>query len=348
MMQNFKSVAICIPTYNQAKYLAESVGSACKQTYCKVEVWVSDDASTDETPEVMEKLCQTFPDIHYYRQPKNLGIAGNNTWLLDQPKTDFIVRLDSDDVLKSHYVQTLVALLEKYPEAGYAHAAVEEINEHGQSQGVRRLARQEEYRSPNKELKAAVSGFRMAANITMFRSKVLYQLSIYEGRPEFVEDYDLIVRMADAGYGNVYSNEILGCYRVWTDAKAVRPKRKALELKGLTRIYEESLLPAFKRRNWDTKPIEQQRRRLALIHAPFCFRPLFTKAERVELIALLKELGDSPALNLRLFALRCGLGSLFEWQYATEIKLKRLIKDWISSLQKAVTYPSNQQRRYFN
>ncbi|NEP29786.1 glycosyltransferase family 2 protein, partial [Moorena sp. SIO3I6] len=80
-MQDMKPVAICIPTYNQAQYLWESVGSACGQTYPNVEVWVSDDASTDETPEVMAQLCQQFPQVRYYRQPKNLGMAANNNWV---------------------------------------------------------------------------------------------------------------------------------------------------------------------------------------------------------------------------------------------------------------------------
>jgi glycosyltransferase involved in cell wall biosynthesis len=331
-MQEKPSVAICIPTYNQAQYLPDSVGSACNQTYENVEVWVSDDASTDHTPEVMVQLCQQFPQVRYYRQPKNLGIAGNNTWLMSQPTTELIIRLDSDDVLKPNYVEKLVALLKKYPEAGYAHAAVQEIDEHGENQGVRRLARQEEFWNPEKELRAAVSGFRMAANICMFRAKALRELRFYEGRPEFTEDYDLIVAMADAGYGNVYSNEVLACYRVWTDANTVRPKRKTIELRGLIRIYEESLLPAFQRRGWDTKIVEKNRRRWALIHAAYCYRPLFNDAERLEIINLLKQLGDSPILRLHFLASSWGLAPFFEWQQSIISKLKRLVKGWLSKL----------------
>lgn len=342
-MQNSISVAVCIPTYNQAKYLPESVISACQQTYPHVEVWISDDASTDETPEVASHLCEKFPQLHYYRQPKNLGIAANNTWLLRQPTTKYIVRLDSDDILKPHYVETLVTLMENCPHAGYAHAAVEEIDEYGQKQGIRRLARQEEFWNGDQELKAAVSGFRMAANLCLFRAKALHQLNVYQDRPEFVEDYDLIVRMADAGYGNIYCNEILGAYRVWTDTKAVRPRRKVLELRGLLRIYEESLLPAFAKRNWNPKPIKQQRRRLALIHAPYCFRPLFTSTERKELVDLLKTLGDSPALRVRLFALHCGFGPFFEWRYSLKIKLKRMIKDWLTQLKSPAVNALNQE-----
>lgn len=331
-MQDTRSVAICIPTFNQAQYLQASVGSACQQTYSNIEVWVSDDASTDETPHVMAQLCQHFPQVHYYRQPQNVGIVGNNNWLLSQPQTDFIIRLDSDDLLMPNYVEQLVNLLQRYPEAGYAHAAVQEIDENGEKQGIRQLARTEEFRNAEKELRAAVSGFRMAANIAMFRASALRQLNFYEGRPEYTEDYDLIVRIADAGYGNVYTSEVLACYRVWTDSKTVRPRRKSLELRGMIRIYEESLLPAFQRRNWNTKVIAQQRRKLALNHAAFCYRPFFSEAERSELIELLKELGDSPALQMRLWVMSWGLAPFFEWQYAATLKLKGLIKIGLSKL----------------
>ncbi|MUH00048.1 glycosyltransferase [Scytonema sp. UIC 10036] len=331
-MPDSPSIAICIPTYNQAQYLIKSVRSACSQTYPNVEVWVSDDGSTDETPQVMEQLCQQFSQVHYYRQPKNLGIAGNNTWLMSQPKTDFIVRLDSDDIIYPDYVEKLVALLQKYPQAGYAHTAIQEIDEYGNNRSTSRVARNHEFQDADDALMAAVSGYRVAANIVMFRAKALRELRYYENRPEFVEDYDLSVRIADAGYGNVYSEEVLACYRVWTDVKKTRSKRKHLQLKGYVRIFNESFLPAFQRRGWNTKLLDQQRRKMALLHSAYCFLPIFNKEERAELVNLLKQLGDSPMLRLRLFALSFGLAPFFEWQHHTELKLKGIVKDWLSKL----------------
>ncbi|MFQ4145150.1 glycosyltransferase family 2 protein [Chlorogloeopsis sp. ULAP02] len=343
-MQELPKVAICIPTYNQAQYLTESVRSACQQTYPNVEVWVSDDGSTDNTPEVMAQLCQQYPQIHYYRQPKNVGIAANNTWLLSQPQTEFIVRLDSDDLLLPSYVETLVPLMQKNPQAGYAHVAIQQINEKGENLSVGRVARKEEFQDADVALQASVTGYRVAANICMFRSTVLKELNYYDKRPEFVEDYDLAVRIPASGYGNVYVDKILACYRVWTDAKKVRPKRKHLQLKGYIRIFEESLLPAFVNRGWDTKVLKRQRRKFAILHSAYCFLPIYDQQERAELVALLKQLGDSPALRLRLFVLSLGLAPFFEWLHHTELELKGMVKGWLSRLKNtsrvnAVTRP---------
>ncbi|CAN1209275.1 Glycosyl transferase family 2 [Tumidithrix helvetica PCC 7403] len=331
-MQEAVRVAICIPTYNQSAYLEASVQSACSQTYSNIEVWVADDASTDETPSVMAKLCEQFQQINYFRQEKNLGIAGNNTWLLNQPNTEFIVRLDSDDILKPDYVEKLLQLLEKYPEAGYAHTAIQIIDELGKPHAIKRVSRKATFQNSEEALQASVYGYRVAANICMFRSKVLRELKVYENRPEFVEDYDLSIRIADAGYGNVYSDEVLAYYRVWSDIGKVRSKRKNLQLSGYIRIFEESLLPAYAKRKWDTRVITRQRQQFALTHAAYCFLPIFNETEKAELIALLKRLGDSPALRLRLFLLSLGLAPFFEWQLSAVGNLKDLAKTILSGL----------------
>lgn len=319
-------VAICIPTYNQAQYLLESVSSAASQTYPHIEIWVADDASGDTTPEVMAQ-AQRFPHVRYHRHPQNLGIAKNVDWLLRQPQTEFIVRLDSDDVLHPDYVETLLKLMMKYPSAGYAHADVQEIDEQGNNRRVRRLARTEEFQDPEKALMSSVYGYKVAANICMFRTKALQELNFTRDRPTYTEDYDLSVRMADAGYGNVYSNQIVSSYRVWTD-KGIRSKRTETELRGMIAVFEQALYPAFKRRGWDTQIISDRRRNMALTYATVLDSPLLTPPEKATLVELLQQLGDSPALQRRLKLLHWGFGAYFRWQNTAQIKLR----DWLKEL----------------
>lgn len=324
------TVAVCIPTYNQSQYLSQAVLSACNQTYPDVEVWVADDASTDETPAIMAALRQQYPQVRYHRQPQNCGIAENSSWLLRQPKTEFVVRLDSDDLLAPEYVDTLVNLAVQYPNAGYAHTAVQEIGKGGELRRIRRVARSTGFQDGETALRASVSGYRTAANILMFRAEVLRELNFYEGRPEFTEDYDFAVRMADAGYGNVYVDRTLASYRVWADDEGKRAKRKKIQLEGYIRIFDESMIPAFQRRGWNTQPIVRQRRRLAELNAAYCCSPRFSLAERTELIALLVQLGDSPSLRARLIVTRVGLGFIFEWQSAAIYGAKEFVKAGLS------------------
>jgi len=330
---NFETkVAVCIPTYNQSAYLIESVTSACRQTYPNVEVWVSDDASTDETPAVLEALARDFPQLRYYRQPVNLNIAANNTWLLAQPDAEFIVRLDSDDVLEPQYVETLLNRITADARIGYAHAAVQIIDENGRFLSVARLARASGIRTAEAALREAVGGYRVAANICMFRASALRELDYYRGRPDFVEDYDLSVRLAAAAYSNVYEDTVLARYRVWTDPKRTRSKRKALQLRGYVRIFDEAFEPAFRRLGWNTSPLRRRRRRLAVRHAAACFEPQYSEVERAELVELLIGLagGATLALRLRLFAVRRGFGWVFQVQRNAAMAIKSYLKNLLS------------------
>lgn len=311
---NDQTVAICIPTYNQAQYLPLSVKSACTQTHGAIKVWVVDDASTDDTPHVMEQLCQQYPNVIYCRQPKNLGIAENCSWMFQQPETKFIVRLDSDDLLDPHYVETLLPLMEKYPQAGYAHTAVYPIDGSGNQGKALYLARLQEYQDAETALRASVSGYRTVANIVMFRRDVLHSLNSYKDRPTFVEDYDLSVRLADVGYGNIYCNKVLASYRTWIDEDKKRIKRKFVQLRGYIRVYDESVLPAFQRRGWSDRIVRKEREALAKRNAVYCNSKLFTPDERRELTQLLFSLGDSSGLRIRIFMARIGLGWIFEAQ----------------------------------
>jgi glycosyltransferase involved in cell wall biosynthesis len=307
------SVAVCIPTYNQAGYVGSAVESAFRQDYGgPLEVWVADDASTDGTDRVLDNLKRRHRNLRTIRQPRNLGIADNTSALMRAPRTDLIVRLDSDDELEPAFVSRLVDLMSRHGDAGYGHSGIVEIDAGGAEGTFRRLARSTGFQDSEIALRASLSGYRTVANVLMFRRKALEELDFYAGRPEFVEDYDLAVRMADAGYGNVYVDEPLARYRVWEDEGMTRSRRKGLQLDGYLRLFAESLEPAWSRRGWEPQAVRRQRRWLAVHHCAHCFGSQYSALERERLLAQLVELGDSPRLRLRIKLCRLGLGPAIE------------------------------------
>lgn len=307
------SVAICIPTYNQAGFLEGAVESALRQDYQgPTEIWIADDASTDGTAALLERLQREHPAIAVIRQEANVGIAANVSALLRAPQSELLVRLDSDDELAPAFLTRLVDLMRAHPEAGYGHSGVTEIDDQGNEKSRRRLARSTGFQPAEEALRASLSGYRTVANVLIFRRAALRELDFYSGRPEFVEDYDLSVRMADAGYGNVYVDEPLARYRVWEDEGGSRSRRKGLQLAGYIRIFGEVFEPAWERRGWDLRPVRRQRARFAAHHCAHCFGPQYTPAERAHLISLLEQLGNGPRLRLRLGLCRLGLAPWLE------------------------------------
>jgi glycosyltransferase involved in cell wall biosynthesis len=328
------SVAICIGTYNQGQYLRGSIESALAQTYPIQEIWIADDGSTDDTQVIVEEFIRQNPTIHYHRHPANVGPARNLSWVLGRPSTDLVVRLDSDDRLEPTYVAVLADLMHKFPKAGYAHCDVWETDGDGARSRIRQLTRTITYEDPEAALKSNAMGFRTAANCILFRSKALKEGNYYLAHPTWTasEDWDLALRMAINGWGNVYAPQTLSNYRQWDDPKGVRAYRKIQEVSSNIAIYKETLIPEYKKRGWSIEPLERNMRHKAIGFADSIDSPLFSEKDRADYKALLNELGKSPALTLAISLADLGFNPLVrKWT-----RTKRRMKDAVKRILRAV------------
>src|SRR6187402_2210642 len=244
------SLSVGIPTYNQAQYLKIAILSAFNQSYKPNEIIVYDDCSTDNTPQVLEELSLEIKELKVVRQESNKGIAINKEACLRACTGDYIILLDSDDILEPDYAETLISLLEQFPEAGYAHGNVQQIDENGNKTTVRQLFRKETYLSANEDLRRQINGMKVAANIIMYRKKALVAIDYFNCKANFAEDWYMLCQLAAAGFGNSFTNKILSSYRVWSDSGQVRQKRKLDEIYGTRLVYDEVLIPAYLKRNW--------------------------------------------------------------------------------------------------
>ena len=319
-------VSVCIPTYNQSQYLAKAVHSVLAQTVAPAEIIVSDDCSTDDTAELLQQLAKEVPILKIICQPKNLGISRNTDACLRTATSELIVRLDSDDLLGPSYIEKLSALLAEHPQAAYAHAAIQEIDQHGHFLRQRVLARPPGFQASDEALLAAKKGYRVAANIVMFRRSALEAVNYSTGRPNYVEDFHLSAALAAAGFGNVYLNEILAFYRIWTDAGKARQRRKLLEINGLCKVFEEVLTPAYVQRKWDLTQLSKQRTAFACTQADCLGWGIYTEQEGTELVAALQQLSASPRVKLFTWVYLNGLGFVPNVYTKTVNTLRSIVK----------------------
>jgi glycosyltransferase involved in cell wall biosynthesis len=103
-------VSVIIPAYNSEKYIAETLRSVIAQSYKNLEIIVVDDASTDNTLQVVESMDITRP-IAVIKKEKNSGAAASRNLGYKYSKGSLIKCLDADDFIDSEMITNQVALV---------------------------------------------------------------------------------------------------------------------------------------------------------------------------------------------------------------------------------------------
>lgn len=91
-------VSIIMPCYNAQQFIAESIDSVLAQTYHDWELVVTDDKSSDHTPEIVQRYCEKDPRIKLYLPGIHQGIAQTRNHSLSKACGRFVAFLDNDDM----------------------------------------------------------------------------------------------------------------------------------------------------------------------------------------------------------------------------------------------------------
>lgn len=117
-------VSFCVPTYNRARYLDSLLGMLAQQLEgfpYTFEVFVSDNASTDDTPAVLARHQGSVP-LRSVRQPANLGGPANWQHVMSNAQGTYLVYVADDDAILGNQVAATVARMEADPRIGVAYA----------------------------------------------------------------------------------------------------------------------------------------------------------------------------------------------------------------------------------
>lgn len=123
-------VTVYTPTYNYGKYLEKAIDSVLNQTYQDFELIIIDDASQDNTQEVLRKYEGT-PKIKIFKNEKNLGFVKSAIKAISTAKGRYIMRLDADDYLDENALMIMTHILDNHPEFGMVYPDYFEIDEKG-------------------------------------------------------------------------------------------------------------------------------------------------------------------------------------------------------------------------
>lgn len=210
-------VSIITATFNRARFLPQMIDSVISQDYSAWELLIIDDASTDDTVQIVQSYAQTDSRIRYVRNEKNRGVSATRNRGLCEARGEYIAVLDSDDYwLDTHKLSRQVALFEQDRTLVLSGTGMCVIDEHGNTLSKKIPPADD----------AVIRSTLLVHNVffhssVMFCKAVAQKIGGYNENLRYAEDYELWLRMAK--YGSVAIIPFpLVAYRVHGQSESAR------------------------------------------------------------------------------------------------------------------------------
>ncbi|MBP0000442.1 MAG: glycosyltransferase family 2 protein [Cyanobacteria bacterium SID2] len=215
-------VSVCIPTYNRAHYLTYSVNSVLAQTYTDFELIICDDASSDNTPDVVKQWDD--PRIRYIRHPQNIRRSRNMRSGFEAATGEYFIKFDDDDALCPEFLEKTVKVLDDRPEIDLvctSHWIIDanhQRDENATRDNAARWGKDKLQNGKIPDLTLQTFHFQsLQVGSTLFRLEALQAVDFMRSFPpeaDGCEDFDLLVRLAIAGKQGYFIPEYLMEYRI--------------------------------------------------------------------------------------------------------------------------------------
>ncbi len=129
-------VFIGMPVYNGERHIGETIESILGQTFKDFCLFISDNASTDDT----EKICRHYAErdhrVIYHRQERNLGMAPNFNYVFRPGDAPYFKWAAHDDILKPEYLGHCVEWLDRDISLSMAHSPTLRIDDYSNESGL--------------------------------------------------------------------------------------------------------------------------------------------------------------------------------------------------------------------
>lgn len=133
--------AVCIPVYNGSAFVGQALASIADQRPADVEVIISDNASTDATPDILASWSDRLP-MRVIRRPQTMPMRDHFNALLDEVDSDAYMLLCHDDYLATpDALAKARAALDANPDISAVYCDLLYVNEHGRQLACRSFSR---------------------------------------------------------------------------------------------------------------------------------------------------------------------------------------------------------------
>lgn len=112
-------ITTVIPTFKRPKYLRRAIESVLAQSFKDFKICVYDNASGDETEDIVKDYVRRDRRVFYFKNSQNIGPVKNMAQGMDAVDTSFCSILNDDDFLLPDFYESAIDAFKKYPQAGF-------------------------------------------------------------------------------------------------------------------------------------------------------------------------------------------------------------------------------------
>lgn len=201
-------VSIIVTTHNLGHYLTDCLDSVREQSTSDYECLIVDDASTDNTKEVLDTYLATYPEFtqaKYLPTPRNLKLSGARNYGFRHSNGRYILPLDADDKLKQNALTLLSTALDNDKAIHIAYGHLELISEKvklpdGRYERQHNEVRREHWPFPSFDWLGQMTHINQLPYCSMMRRGVLGNSGGYRIRDWRAEDANFWTRVTSLGY----------------------------------------------------------------------------------------------------------------------------------------------------
>jgi glycosyltransferase involved in cell wall biosynthesis len=240
-------VSVCIPTYNRSSYLARAVSTVLAQTFDDFELIVVDNASDDDTSQVMAALKDKR--IRYHRNESNLGMVGNWNRCVQLAQADYVAILHDDDLWSEHYLARVVPVLDRYGNVGLVYSAAFIVDGDGKHHHVHTHWPNDRIVNGRLEFRELIVNNRILCPTVTVRRMCYERMGVFDESILLGADWEMWLRIC-LYYDVAYIAEPLAYYRMQygsiSDELDFSQDGKNFKLHDACKVVEKGMLAAHK------------------------------------------------------------------------------------------------------
>lgn len=219
-------ISVVVPAYNAARYLQQTLESVLCQTFTNWELVIVDNASTDETPRLIDRLLAQAHDSRVRVVRNNVTVPAPENWniAVSKSRAGLLKLLCADDVLEPDALERQYRFLIDHPQASFATSARLLINSSGKPLFVRNgIGKTGFYDGKAMIRRCIMSGTNIIGEPVhvMWRRSAMERVGLFDPEVAYATDVEYWLRLLSVG-GLVHDAKPVGWYRIHAEAAATR------------------------------------------------------------------------------------------------------------------------------